>query len=222
MPFKTLRRFGKGDKIEEVEEPKEEIDVSKMFCSLIKRRRSVRKYLEKNVENKLIENILDSAACAPSAGNHQPWEFIVVKKQALKNDLAEASFNQKWISQAPVLIVACVNNRLAGAVFGERGLRLYGIQSVAAAIQNILLSAESLGLGTCWVGAFSEMMVARILQCPDYVRPCAIITLGYPAESPPKPNRQEMKEYVHHEVFGETIQLKEVKEEKKPTYMKFK
>jgi len=65
-------------------------------------------------------------------------------------------------------------------------------------------------------------MLARILQCPDYVRPCAIITLGYPAESPPKPNRQEMKEYVHHEVFGETIQLKEVKEEKKPTYMKFK
>jgi nitroreductase len=221
MPFKALKRLGKGKKIEEVEEPVETIDTSQTFCSLIKNRRSVRRYQEKDIEDDILENILDSAACAPSAGNHQPWEFIVVRKHALRNDLAEASYNQKWIAQAPVLIVACVNNRLAGSVYGERGLRLYGIQAVAAAIENILLSAESLGLGSCWVGAFSEFMVARILQCPKYVRPCAIITLGYPAESPQKPHRQDMEEYVHCETFGETIHLSHIKEERKPTYMKF-
>ena len=171
MPFKTLKRFGKGNRIEEVEEPKQqEINSLESICSIIKKRRSVRKYQDREVKEKIIENILDSAACAPSAGNYQPWEFIVVRNQNLKNDLAEASYNQKWIAQAPVLIVACMNCRLAGAVYGERGLRLYGIQAVAAAIQNILLTAESLGLGTCWVGAFSEIMVSRIMQCPDYVR----------------------------------------------------
>jgi nitroreductase len=222
MPFKTLKRFGKGNKIEEAEEPEQEINVSEIISSLIKNRRSVRKYLEKDVSNELIEKVLESASYAPSCGNYQPWEFIVVKRQALKNDLAEASYNQKWITEVPVLIVACLNGRLAGAVYGERGLRLYGIQAVAAAIQNMLLTAESLGLGTCWVGAFSELMVARILQCPEYVRPCAIITLGYPAEKPCMPYRQDKKEYIHHEVFGETLQFEEVKEEKKPTYMKFK
>jgi nitroreductase len=222
MPFKTLKRFGKGNKIEEIEEPEQEINTLENICSIIKKRRSVRKYQQKEVSDKLIEKILDSAACAPSAGNYQPWEFIVVRNQSLKNDLAEASYNQKWIAEVPVLIVACVNNRLAGAVYGERGLRLYGIQAVAAAIQNILLVAESLGLGTCWVGAFSEIMVSRIMQCPEYARPCAIITLGYPAETPSHPPKQDMREYVHCEVFGETLQLKNVEEEKKPTYMKFK
>jgi nitroreductase len=222
MPFKTLKRFGRGSKIEEVEEPKEDINPLETICSIIKKRRSVRKYQSIEVKERLIEKILDSAACAPSAGNYQPWEFIVVRNQNLKNDLAEASYNQKWIAEAPVLIIACINCRLAGAVYGERGLRLYGIQAVAAAIQNMLLVAESLGLGTCWVGAFSEIMVSRIMQCPDYVRPCAIITLGYPAEIPCQPPKQDMKEYVHHEVFGETIQQMNVDEEKKPTYMKFK
>ena len=106
--------------------------------------------------------------------------------------------------------------------YGLRGKRLYNVQDCAAAIENILLSAETFGLGTCWVGAFSEMMVARMLQCPEYVRPCAIITIGYPAENPVKPHRQEMKEYVHEETFGKTIHLKKVDEEKRPTYMKFR
>ena len=222
MPFKALKRFGKGNKIEEVEEPEKEINLSGVIESVIKSRRSVRSYLDKDVSDELIEKILESAGYAPSAGNYQPWEFVVVRNQSLKNDLAEASYNQEWITKAPVLIVASVNNRLAGAVYGERGLKLYGIQAVAAAIQNMLLTAESLGLGTCWVGAFSEIMVARIVQCPEYVRPCAIITLGYPAQKPPITHRQDKKEYIHHEIFGETLQQKEVDEEKKPTYMKFK
>jgi nitroreductase len=222
MPFKALKRFGRGNKVEEVEEPEKEINVSEIVTSLIKSRRSVRKYLEKDVSDELIEKLIESAGYAPSAGNYQPWEFVIVKKASLKNDLAEASHNQKWIAQAPVLIIACVNGRLAGAVYGERGLRLYGVQGVAAAIQNMLLTAESLGLGTCWVGAFSELMVARILQCPEYVRPCAIITLGYPDEKPAMSHRHDKKEYIHHEIFGETTHFKEIKEEKKPTYMKFK
>jgi len=218
MPFHVLKRFGKKT-IEDWEEPTPEFE---NITSIIKSRRSVRKYLKKDVSDKLIVEILDSAGHAPSCGNHQPWEFIVVKNPKTKNDLVEAAYNQDWMLDAPVIIVACTNSRLAGAVYGERGLRLYGIQAVAAAIENILLTAKSLGLGTCWIGAFSEIRVATILQCPDYVRPCAIITMGYPAEEPSMPPRQPMDEYVHKEVFGKTMQLEKVEKEKKPYHMKFR
>jgi nitroreductase len=85
----------------------------------------------------------------------------------------------------------------------------------------MLLTAESLDLTTCWVGAFSEVIVARVLECPEYVRPCAIITLGYPAEEPLMPPKQSIQEFVHIEKFGETLAMRVVEKEKKPTYMKF-
>lgn len=226
MPFKTITKFGKRKEQieipEEIEEEKRELEISDIVISLIKNRRSVRRYQKREVDMKLIMKILESAQYAPSAGNYQPWEFIVVRHLEIKRHLIEACYNQNWMLEAPVFIVVCINSRLAGAVYGERGLKLYGVQGVAAAIQNMLLTAESFGLGTCWIGAFSEIMVSRILECPDYVRPCAIITLGYAAERPSVPARQPLEEFVHIGNFGNTLQLEYVKKEKKPTYMKFK
>ena len=221
MPFKTITKFGKKKKEEITEEIKKE-KIPESIISIIKNRRSVRKYNKKEVDMELILKILESASYAPSAGNYQPWEFIVVRNSEIKKYLVEAAYNQKWMLDAPVFIVACTNSRLAGAVYGERGLRLYGIQAVAAAIQNMLLTAEALGLSTCWVGAFSEIMVSRILECPDYVRPCAIITLGYSDEKPSVPLRQPLEEFIHIEKFGNILQMEYVKKEKKPTYMKFR
>jgi nitroreductase len=80
--------------------------------------------------------------------------------------------------------------------------------------------AQALQLGTCWVGAFAEVVISRVLECPDYVRPCAIITLGYPAEEPKMPPRQSIQEFVHLEKFGNTLLNEFVNEEKKSTYMK--
>ncbi len=226
MPFKTITKFGKKKKEieipEEIEEFKEEEKIPESITSLIKNRRSVRKYLKKDVDMELILKVLEAAQYAPSSGNYQPWEFVVVRNSEIKEHLVDACYNQKWMLEAPVLIVACINSRLAGATYGDRGLKLYGIQGVAAAIQNILLTAESLGLATCWVGAFSETMVSRALECPDYVRPCAVITLGYSDEKPVAPARQSMEEFVHIGKFGNTLQMEYVKKEKKPTYMKFK
>lgn len=230
MPFKTITKFGKRkSKIEIPDEieiatkfEEEKIDIAKTLSSIIKNRRSVRKYNKREVDMELIMKVLESAIYAPSCGNYQPWEFIVVRDPRIKSQLVEASYNQNWMLDAPVFIVPCINSRLAGAVYGERGLKLYGIQGVAAAIQNMLLTAESLGLATCWVGAFSEIMVSRILECPDYVRSCAIITLGYSDIKPPAPARQPMEDFVHSGKFGNTLQLQYVKKEKKPTYMKFK
>ena len=219
MVFDSLARFGKEKKIKEPEEPI--IDVHQILASVIKDRKSVRKYQDKDVPHDLLCQVLESARHAPSCGNYQPWEFVVVRNKALKNDIAEACYNQNWMREAPVFIIACMNCRLAGAVYGERGLRLYGIQAVAAAIQNILLTAHSLGLGTCWVGAFSEIIVSKLLQCPAYVRPAAVITIGFPADDAPHAKKQEIKEFVHHEAFGDTHQIMEVDKEKKPTYIKF-
>ena len=123
---------------------------------------------------------------------------------------------------APVLLVACTNVKIATAIYGERGLMLYGTQSTAAAIENILLAAESMGLTTCWVGAFSETVVSRVLECPEHVRPCAIITLGYEDYKPKETPRQPVEEFVHSGKYGNTIQSMQVMKEKKPTYMKFK
>ena len=222
MPFDTLRKFGKGGVNIDYQEETIQPQIYEALSSVIKKRRSVRKYLKKDVPDELLEKILDSTKYAPSAGNYQPWEFIVVRNPDMKKDLATASFNQQWMLEAPILIVACVNVRLAGAVYGERGARLYGVQAVAAAIENMMLTAESLDLGTCWVGAFSEVVVARLLECPEYVRPCAIITLGYPAEKPLVPPKQSTQEYVHIEKFGETVLMRNIDKEKKPTYMKFR
>ena len=169
MPFDNVSRFGRRKNIETVEDliPQEKFDI---LFSLIKKRGSVRKYSKKRVSDELILKILESARNAPSAGNHQPWEFIVVRNRDIKSDLVEAAYYQEWMLTAPVFIVACINMRLAGAVFGERGLKLYGSQDVAAAIENMLLAAEALGLGTC-LPRDTEIILddGSILKIDDFV-----------------------------------------------------
>lgn len=228
MPFKAIKKFGKKKKKKTVDVLKDvhgmqtREEVSDIVFSIIKNRRMIRRYLNKDVSQILIKQLLEAARYAPSAGNHQPWEFIVVRDKKTQKDLVSAAFNQEWMLEAPVFIVACINMRLAGAVYGERGLKLYGIQDVAAAIENMLLAATSLGLGVCWVGAFSEYEVSMIMRCPDYVRPCAIITVGWPAERPKERELQPLEEIAHKEFFGQTYQLERIIKEKKPGYIKIK
>lgn len=172
--------------------------------NIIKKRRSVRKYADRSVPDMLIEKILDAARYAPTVWNRQPWEFIVVKSPDTKKHLVEAAGNQKWMKEAPVFVAVCINMKIAGAGLNERGEKLYGIQTTAMAIQNILLSAEALGLGACWVAEFSEHTVSIALHCPNHIRPAAIITLGYPAEKPAAPSRHALEEVMHKETFGRT------------------
>jgi nitroreductase len=217
MPFKAIARFGKLHKIaKKIETGKEPVESD--IIDIIKQRTSVRKYLDKDVSDELILEVLDAARHAPSAGNHQPWEFIVVKDPSLKKSIVEACYGQQWMLEAPVFIIACENIRLASAVYGDRGTKLFGIQDVAAACQNILLAAESLGLGTCWIGDFAESSISVLLQCSDTVRPAAIITLGYPAKKEEKPFLHDLEEVVHIERYGETLKLREITEEKYSTF----
>jgi len=159
-----------------------------MIAELIRNRRSIRRFETREIEEEQVERILDAAKWAPSAGNLQARNFILVRNSRKKAELAEAALSQEFISDAPLVIVVCANEKKSSERYGSRG-ELYSIQDATASIQNILLTVHSLGLGACWVGAFDESKVKKILKIPRGVRPVAILPIGYPAESPPAPPR---------------------------------
>ena len=168
----------------------------------IKGRRSIRAYMPDPIPNKDLKKILEAAIMAPSAGNLQPWEFVVVRDEKRKKLLARAALGQMFIAEAPVVIVVGANVNRTSWRYGERGEKLYCIQDTAAAIMNLMLAAYALGYGTCWVGAFHDDEVARIVNFPENVRPVAIIPLGRPAEKPTAPSRMSLSEVVHLEEYG--------------------
>jgi len=167
----------------------------------IKGRRSIRRFLKKDVPEEHLNKILEAAIWAPSAGNLQPWEFIVIRDERTKREVARAALGQMWIADAPVVIVVCANEPRSARYYGERGRRLYCIQDTAAATQNMLLAAHALGYGTCWVGAFLENEVKKVLEIPDHVRPVAIIPIGVPGEKPSPRPRIPLDEVVHYEKY---------------------
>jgi len=168
----------------------------------IKRRRSVRAFTNEQVSDQEVKKLIDAARWAPSAGNIQPWEFVVVRDPEIKRGLATAALNQTVIEKAPVVIVACANQLKSARGYGSRGVNLYCLQDTAAATQNMLLAAFALGLATCWIGAFQEEEARKVLNLPNSVRPVAIIPVGHPAEKPEAPERRPLTEIVHHETFG--------------------
>lgn len=154
----------------------------------IKNRRSIRKFKEKKVSESDIQTLLHVAHMAPSAGNLQAREFITVSSEEGRRDLASAALDQEFVREAPVVIVVCANTTRSESRYMARGT-LYAIQDATASVMNILLAAHSLGLGTCWVGAFDERGVVSLLNLPEHVRPIALIPIGYPDEAPTPPPR---------------------------------
>ena len=122
----------------------------------IKGRRSIRGFKGEPVDDKDLEKILDAARWAPSAGGMQPLELVVIKDPAVKQRLVNASRNQDFIGQAPVVVVVCADVMRTKQRYGDRGSGMYVIQDTAAAAQNMHIVAHSLGYATCWVGAFDE------------------------------------------------------------------
>jgi len=168
----------------------------------IKNRRSIRAFTEDQVSDSEVEKLIEAARFAPSAGNIQPWEFIVVLDQETKKGLREAALDQAFIEEAPVVIVVCANVWRSGQGYGSRGINLYSLQDTAAATENMLLAATALGLATCWVGAFREEQVKDMLKIPDGVRPIAIVPIGHAAEKPTPRSRRPSASIIHHDTYG--------------------
>ncbi|GAB4540325.1 MAG: nitroreductase family protein [Thermodesulfovibrionia bacterium] len=154
----------------------------------VKERRSIRKFLPKEIPHDIIERLMEALIWAPSAGNLQARKFYFVFKKEVKDDIARAALNQNFIAKAPLVIVACTDNNIR-LHYGERGVNLYAIQDVSASIMGMMLVAHELGLGTVWVGAFHEDVVSSILNLPRNLRPVAIVPVGYPSAIPRAPER---------------------------------
>jgi nitroreductase len=149
----------------------------------IKERRSIRRYVQqRDVSSEAVEQLLGAAIAAPSAGNCQPWHFMVVRDPEAKRGLAEAAYGQRFVAQAPVVIVVCADPGRSASRYGRRGSELYCLQDTAAATENILLGVTALGLGACWVGAFDERAAATVLELPPHLRPVVMIPIGHPGE----------------------------------------
>ncbi len=164
-------------------------------------RRSVREFRSDPVEERDLKRILEAGRLAPSAGNCQPWEFVVVRDDDIKEKLARAALDRSFVSEAPVVIVVCANIPRTSSRYGKRGAELYCIQDTAAAAQNIHLAAYALGYGTCWIGAFDEMAAAKAINAPQYIRPVAIIPLGIPLEKPEPTDRLPLEMVLRYDHF---------------------
>jgi nitroreductase len=164
----------------------------------IRKRKSVRRYLNKKVEEDKLFAVLEAARLAPSASNRQEWRFILVRDQVSKKKLAEAANNQSFIAEASIVIVACAET---DAHVMSCGQACYPID-VAIALDHITLAAVELGLGTCWIGAFDEKKVKQILEIPSEVRLVALMPLGYPYDSSgASKNRLSLNEILKYEQY---------------------
>ena len=149
-------------------------------------RRSIRKYTKKPIPDAVITQLLKAGMFAPSAGNEQPWHFIVIRDRGILDTIPEYHPYSKMLFEAPVAIVVC------GDVTLEKHKGLW-VQDCAAAVENILLAAHALGLGAVWLGVHPrddrEYGTRHLLGIPENVIPFAIISLGYPNEKKEQPER---------------------------------
>lgn len=144
----------------------------------IKIRKSVRAYLNKPVEEDKLKRILGAARLAPSASNRQEWRLVIVRDKEMRKRMAEAANNQHFVGEAPVVIAACAEGVDHVMPCGQL---CYPID-VAIIIDHLTLAAVQEGLGTCWIGAFDEVKVKKILGITQNIRVVELMPLGYPKE----------------------------------------
>ncbi|HHW48744.1 MAG TPA: nitroreductase [Clostridiaceae bacterium] len=147
------------------------------FLEIARKRYSVRDFKDIPVEKEKILQVLEAARIAPSAVNYQPWHFIVITDETMKNKVAEA-YARDWFKKAPVIIVACGDHSKS---WKRKDGKDHCDIDVAIAVDHITLAAADLGLGTCWVCAFDADKCHETLGLPDNLEVVALIPMGYPA-----------------------------------------
>lgn len=166
--------------------------------ALLDRRRMVRSFTDEPVGEDVVRRLLDTATRAPSAGHLQPWAFIVVRDAAKRAALGRAAFGQMFVAEAPVVIVPCADPARARERYGSRAER-YAMIDTSFASLLLLLAVVEEGLGACFVGAFDDAEVKRLLGIPEGVQPLAVIPVGHPAEKPASLRRRPAREVRHDE-----------------------
>jgi nitroreductase len=167
------------------------MDISKT----IKERRSIRDFKKKEIANDIIDKLIDALIWAPSAGNLQARKFYFVRDEELKKKIAIAALKQHFLAEAPIVVIGCTDSRISYK-YGERGISLYSIQDVSCSLMGMMLVAHENGLGSTWVGAFDEDVVSEILNLQKFLRPVALVAVGYPSKVPSPPPRISKEEVM--------------------------
>ena len=179
----------------------------------IRTRRSVRRFMDKPVEEDKLQAILEAVRQAPSWANLQCWRFIVVKDPAVKEKISEISYvesffapkgykanpSKKGLAEAPVIIVACADPSQSGTIWGQS----YYMTDMGIAAQNLMLAVRALGLGTVFVGVFDEEKIHSMLAIPPNIRVVGLFPVGYPLEEKASgPARKPLNEIAFYEKWG--------------------
>ncbi len=166
-------------------------------------RRSIRDFLSVPVSDESLFEILNAAHSAPCAGNIDNWQFIIVTDEKTRLELASACNSQFWVGEAPVLVVVCSDTNRVRRIFGSRA-EFYAVQNTSSAIENMLLAAFALGLGSCWIGSFHEQTIKDLLKIPDNIDIHAVIAIGNTAIAPPKPKKPSLEFKTFFEEYGKS------------------
>jgi nitroreductase len=163
----------------------------------IRTRRSIRSYIQKEVEQGKLDQILEAARLAPSGANRQEWKFVVVKDQELKKELAGVTRGQSFVASAPVVVAAVATDPSVTTGSGEPAHRI----DIAIAVDHMTLAAHALGLGTCWIGAFDQRGAEGVLGVPDSAEVVVLLTLGYATEEGKFRGRKSIEEIVSYNKY---------------------
>ncbi len=155
----------------------------------IYRRRSIRRYQDKQIPQEILEKILEAGRTAPSANNMQPWHFIIVTDQKLKQKLSQGNWNT-FIKESAFTIVGC----------GDKNNEWSTID-VTIALENMVIAAEAQGVSSCWVGDFIEEDLKKTLNIPKDLKVICQISFGYSAEKPSPRRTKKLEEIIHYNQF---------------------
>ncbi|HIH23483.1 TPA: hypothetical protein HA251_00460 [Candidatus Woesearchaeota archaeon] len=169
-------------------------------------RRSTKRFSPHPVELDKVLQIIQAGTLAPSSGNIQNWSFVVITDVGKIRALYHHTLDQDPFLSAMAAVIVCGDVEYAHSMYGMRGKRLYTVQNCAAAIQNMLLAAQAVGLGACWIGAFDEDKVSLMFNIPNHRhRPQAIILFGYAAEEPEPKGTKALESVVFFNEFGNCV-----------------
>jgi nitroreductase len=181
------------------------------FMEIVRSRRSIRRFLPRPVEREKILACLEAARLAPSAHNAQPWRFLVIDDPSLKDSLCREAFSgiysaSRFAAQAPVVIVILARKDLVAHHLG-RGIQgtEFHLIDIGIAGEHLVLQAEEMGLGTCWMGWFNSRRARRALKIPRKYKVMALMPVGYPASRPPRQTlRKALDQVVWFNSIGES------------------
>jgi nitroreductase len=168
----------------------------------IETRRSIRKYKPEPIPDSDLKKILEAARLAPSAGNRQPWRFVVVRDAETKRKMGEAARNQTWISDAGAIVAALAMPKDHPEVYAR-----WVERDVMTTVEHMVLAAWSLGYGTCWIGAFHEDKVKELLGIPEDMTVINLLPIGVPDQSPDARGRKPISEIFHDGKYGAPMKV---------------